>query len=79
MRVHFNSFMLDIHKKIHELKNSVAARDYTSSKAQPFDPIPPVAETISDKTWLICFDEFQVSIHLFKEFLNICHIFFTFS
>lgn len=60
MRVHFNSFMVDVHKKMHELKNR-EVRDYTSTKSQPFDPIPPVAESISQKSWLICFDEFQVS------------------
>lgn len=59
-RVHFNAFMLDIHARIHELKNMVG-RDYTSTKPKPFDPIPPVARSISEKSWLICFDEFQVT------------------
>ncbi|GLV48591.1 uncharacterized protein CBL_06020 [Carabus blaptoides fortunei] len=59
-RVHFNSFMLDVHAKIHELKQLVVP-DYRSTKPQPFDPIPPVARAISEKSWLICFDEFQVT------------------
>ncbi|XP_046617284.1 putative ATPase N2B isoform X1 [Neodiprion virginianus] len=59
-RVHFHSFMLDVHSKIHDVKKNVV-RDHSSTKLQPFDPIPPVAEAISDKTWLLCFDEFQVT------------------
>lgn len=56
-RVHFNSFMVDVHKQIHEVKQRLldggsATRDY--------DPIKPVAEDIAKKSWLICFDEFQV-------------------
>uniref|UniRef100_A0A8D9EIY5 ATPase N2B n=1 Tax=Cacopsylla melanoneura TaxID=428564 RepID=A0A8D9EIY5_9HEMI len=55
-RVHFNKFMLDVHAKIHEVKK-ILARD----KAKSYDPIPPVANAIISKTWLICFDEFQVT------------------
>ncbi|XP_058814719.1 putative ATPase N2B [Topomyia yanbarensis] len=59
-RVHFNSFMTDVHSKIHEIK-SKQVRDVSSTKPQPFDPIKPVAELISEDSWLICFDEFQVT------------------
>ncbi|KAK0179240.1 hypothetical protein PV327_008049 [Microctonus hyperodae] len=59
-RVHFNSFMLDVHAKIHEVKKNVK-RDYSTTKLQPFDPILPVAEIIAQKAWLLCFDEFQVT------------------
>ncbi|XP_015591803.1 putative ATPase N2B isoform X2 [Cephus cinctus] len=59
-RVHFHSFMLDIHSKIHEVKKTIV-RDHSSTKLQPFDPIPPVAASITEKTWLLCFDEFQVT------------------
>lgn len=59
-RVHFHSFMLDVHNKVHEVKKTVV-RDTTSTKLQPFDPIPPVAASISEETWLLCFDEFQVT------------------
>ena len=52
--------MIDVHAKIHDLKKTIV-RDYKSTKPQPFDPIPPVAKSISDNSWLICFDEFQVS------------------
>ncbi|XP_034950509.1 putative ATPase N2B [Chelonus insularis] len=59
-RVHFHSFMLDVHSKIHEVKKSFK-RDEKNTKPQPFDPIPPVAEMITEKAWLLCFDEFQVT------------------
>ncbi|XP_050520384.1 putative ATPase N2B [Daktulosphaira vitifoliae] len=51
-RVHFDEFMLDIHDRIHKLR--------LSSKGN-FDSIPMVADTIADQSWLICFDEFQVT------------------
>ncbi|XP_043668078.1 putative ATPase N2B isoform X2 [Vespula pensylvanica] len=59
-RVHFNSFMLDVHKKVHEVKKTIV-RDTNSTKLQPFDPIPPVAAAITEEAWLLCFDEFQVT------------------
>ncbi|XP_055596503.1 putative ATPase N2B [Uranotaenia lowii] len=59
-RVHFNSFMTDVHKKVHEIK-SKQVRDASNNKPQPFDPIKPVAEIITNDSWLICFDEFQVT------------------
>lgn len=62
-RVHFHSFMFDIHSRIHEVKKNNAAKDKGKrmTKPEPFDPIPPVARDISDSYWLICFDEFQVN------------------
>ncbi|KAG5333837.1 AFG1L ATPase, partial [Acromyrmex heyeri] len=59
-RVHFHSFMLDVHSRVHEVKKTIV-RDMTSTKLQPFDPIPPVASGIAEETWLLCFDEFQVT------------------
>jgi len=47
-RVHFNAFMQDIHARFHAKKS---ARD----------PIPAIAREIAKKTWLLCFDEFQVT------------------
>ncbi|XP_041463678.1 AFG1-like ATPase [Lytechinus variegatus] len=60
MRIHFNSFMLDVHKRIHEIKKQMP-KDRDSTKPQAFDPISPVAEEISKETWMLCFDEFQVT------------------
>lgn len=60
-RVHFNAFMLDIHRRIHALKNSFVQHSGSkNSRATNYDPIPPVASNIADESWLICFDEFQV-------------------
>lgn len=59
-RVHFNKFMNNVHAEIHEVKKT-QVRDPNSTKPQPFDPIKPVAESIFKETWLICFDEFQVT------------------
>ncbi|XP_042208885.1 AFG1-like ATPase isoform X4 [Homarus americanus] len=71
-RVHFNSFMLDVHKRIHAEKKNIKkihspdqARYFEPDgtytiNLRPYDPIPPVARSIADESWLICFDEFQV-------------------
>jgi len=58
-RIHFNSFMLDVHSRIHQLKKSLPKHQGT--KPKPYDPIAPVAKDISEKTALLCFDEFQVT------------------
>lgn len=61
-RVHFNAFMTKTHSMIHAVKNKESYRRAEGdTKPIPFDPTAPVAQMILDKTWLICFDEFQVS------------------
>lgn len=59
-RLHFNQFMVNVHKSMHQLKQNVVI-DYSVRKSKPFDPIPPVADEISKKFWMICLDEFQVT------------------
>ncbi|DAZ98397.1 TPA: hypothetical protein N0F65_000111, partial [Lagenidium giganteum] len=51
LRVHFHKFMLDIHKKMHELRN----------QGYHEDPIPYIANELLQSSWLLCFDEFQVT------------------
>ncbi|KAI8428803.1 hypothetical protein MSG28_007474 [Choristoneura fumiferana] len=63
LRVHFNSFMLNVHARIHELKikSGKGASSFRDEGSKPYDPIPPVAADITQESWLICFDEFQRS------------------
>nr|XP_061843247.1 lactation elevated protein 1 homolog B-like [Nerophis lumbriciformis] len=58
-RVHFNGFMLDVHKRIHRRKQSLPKRKLGDMFT--YDPISPVAMEISRETCLLCFDEFQVT------------------
>lgn len=51
MRVHFHKFMLDIHKKMHALRK----------QGHHEDPIPFIADDLLRNSWLLCFDEFQVT------------------
>jgi len=60
-RVHFNSFMLDVHSRIHRLKIETKAQLEAGSKLKNFDPIAPVALEISKECALLCLDEFQVT------------------
>ncbi|TMW67953.1 hypothetical protein Poli38472_007625 [Pythium oligandrum] len=51
LRVHFHKFMLDIHKKMHQLRREGLHED----------PIPSIADDLLENSWLLCFDEFQVT------------------
>lgn len=54
-RVHFNEFMLDVHKRLH------AIRKAAKGKPREADLIKPLARDLARETWLLCFDEFQVT------------------
>ncbi|NMG38007.1 cell division protein ZapE [Chelativorans sp. ZYF759] len=55
-RVHFNDFMADVHDRIQRQREALN-RGETKEK----DPIPPIARTLADEAWVLCFDEFAVS------------------
>ncbi|CAN7951889.1 unnamed protein product, partial [Ixodes pacificus] len=59
-RVHFHSFMLDVHNRIHAWKQQ-SAQAGLGRKSPQYDPIPPVAEALCAQAWLLCLDEFQVT------------------
>jgi len=48
-RVHFNAFMLEVHRSLHRWRQESSG-----------DPIPPLAHSIVENARLLCFDEFQV-------------------
>ena len=49
-RVHFHEFMLEVHKRMHLLRQA---------NPELGDPVPTIAYDISCSTQLLCFDEFQ--------------------
>lgn len=51
-RVHFHSFMIDVHKRIHAAKKALGHAGG--------DPIEPVARDLASDAYVLCFDEFQV-------------------
>jgi cell division protein ZapE len=55
-RVHFHDFMADVHERIHlwrqQLKQGTVRGD---------DPIRPVAASLAEEAWVLCFDEFAVT------------------
>ncbi|MEA2838739.1 MAG: cell division protein ZapE [Methylobacteriaceae bacterium] len=55
-RVHFHSFMADVHARIHAWRE-----ERKGGRVNGEDPIAPVAEALASETWLLCFDEFTVS------------------
>jgi cell division protein ZapE len=55
-RVHFHSFMADVHARIHAWR-----QERKAGGANGEDPIAPVAEALASEAWLLCFDEFTVT------------------
>ncbi|HEU0071698.1 MAG TPA: cell division protein ZapE [Alphaproteobacteria bacterium] len=52
-RVHFHAFMIEVHQRLHEWRQR--------TKGAEADPVPKLAAEIAAQTWLLCFDEFQVT------------------
>ena len=63
-RVHFNAFMIETHKAIHEWRN-LSPRDRSQRpefvREAGDDPIAPAANRILAQATLLCLDEFQVT------------------
>jgi peroxisome-assembly ATPase len=51
-RVHFNNFMIDVHKRLHRMKGSKVRAD---------NPVAQVARDLVSEAYILCFDEFQVT------------------
>ena len=56
-RVHFNNFMIDIHKRLHRLKSVSKG----SSKSIGDSIMEQITNELMDEAYLLCFDEFQVT------------------
>ena len=55
-RVHFQSFMADVHQRIHDWRLASKA-----GTARGDEPVAPVADALAAQAWLLCFDEFTVT------------------
>jgi len=63
-RVHFHSFMQDIHRRIHALKQhdlAMRGRDFSIDTSRERNPIRRVGKQLASELTLLCFDEFQVT------------------
>lgn len=63
-RVHFHQFMLEVHRRIHEHKQSllhVVGKERHIHTDAAHDSIAIVAKSIAREAHLLCFDEFQVT------------------
>lgn len=56
-RVHFHAFMQEVHRRLHAFREAQKAGKVSGEK----DPVPALARVISEKAWLLCFDEFHVN------------------
>ena len=55
-RAHFHEFMIDVHERVHGLRQKMKVGEYAGE-----DPIELVAEDLAREAWLLCFDEFHVT------------------
>jgi len=55
-RAHFHEFMLDVHERIHVIRQKMKRGEHAGE-----DPIRLVAEELAQQAWLLCFDEFHVT------------------
>jgi len=55
-RAHFHEFMIDVHERVHALRQKMKVGEYADE-----DPIELVAKDLARDAWLLCFDEFHVT------------------
>jgi len=55
--VHFHSFMQEVHRRIHIFQEAQIAGKVSIKT----DPIEALSRVITNKAWLLCFDEFHVT------------------
>ena len=55
-RAHFHEFMIDVHERVHGLRQKMKVGEYAGE-----DPIELVAKDLAREAWLLCFDEFHVT------------------
>jgi cell division protein ZapE len=55
-RAHFHEFMLDVHERIHALRQKMKLGEHAGA-----DPIELTAKALAAEAWLLCFDEFHVT------------------
>jgi cell division protein ZapE len=55
-RVHFHAFIADAHERIHLWRQALKRGEVTGD-----DPIRPVAASLAEEAWVLCFDEFAVT------------------
>ncbi|MGH7006118.1 MAG: cell division protein ZapE, partial [Alphaproteobacteria bacterium] len=55
-RAHFIDFMADVHERINAHRQALK-----KGETKQEDPIPPVADSLAEQAWVLCFDEFSVT------------------
>src|SRR5271170_4961255 len=55
-RVHFHEFMIDVHERVHALRQQIKLGEHAGE-----DPIEHTAVALARQAWLLCFDEFHVT------------------
>jgi cell division protein ZapE len=55
-RVHFHEFMLDVHQRIHGLRQQMKLAEHAGE-----DPVLLAATELAQEAWLLCFDEFHIT------------------
>ena len=55
-RAHFHEFMIDVHERIHALRQRMKLGEYPGE-----DPIRLAGAQLAQEAWLLCFDEFHVT------------------